>query len=212
MNYITQFVEQIFLKVPHTHYVVQNELTKQWNATLAWGQRWNPILLNPTFQVQYSLLSVERESGVAEVCQELGIRFSPETHRLNHRYTIGLSAAKSPGLVAYSPLCLGLLAGRYKAWTFRSFQMSPEDDGSDISLIYLSGLKPHSSNMKQFQLWYQKATTTYQGFSRYIIHERHAVIVSALKTHRLTFARLLGFAKPCSGPWKMMKWCVSQVL
>jgi len=47
-----------------------------------------PLVLN---QVQYSLLSVERDSGVAEVCQELGIR-----------------------LVAYSPLCLGLLAGRYK--------------------------------------------------------------------------------------------------
>lgn len=47
-----------------------------------------PLVLN---QVQYSLLSVERESGVAEVCKELGVR-----------------------LVAYSPLCLGLLAGRYK--------------------------------------------------------------------------------------------------
>ncbi|CAJ1368524.1 unnamed protein product [Effrenium voratum] len=48
-----------------------------------------PLVLN---QVQYSLLSVERESGVAEVCKELGVR-----------------------LVAYSPLCLGVLGGRYKA-------------------------------------------------------------------------------------------------
>ncbi|CAK9046179.1 unnamed protein product [Durusdinium trenchii] len=48
-----------------------------------------PLVLN---QVQYSLLSPERESGVAEVCQELGVP-----------------------LVAYSPLCLGLLAGRYQA-------------------------------------------------------------------------------------------------
>ena len=48
-----------------------------------------PLVLN---QVQYSLLSVERESGVAEVCQELGVR-----------------------LVAYSPLCLGLLSGSYSS-------------------------------------------------------------------------------------------------
>lgn len=47
-----------------------------------------PLALN---QVQFSLLSEERLSGVAEVCQELGVR-----------------------LVAYSPLCLGLLAGGYE--------------------------------------------------------------------------------------------------
>ncbi len=45
---------------------------------LAWKNHsiWSP------WQVQYSLLSVERDSGVAEVCQELGIRLEP---RLGHR-------------------------------------------------------------------------------------------------------------------------------
>lgn len=47
-----------------------------------------PLALN---QVQYSLLSAERETGIADVCKELGVR-----------------------LVAYSPLCLGILAGQYR--------------------------------------------------------------------------------------------------
>ncbi|CAE7425155.1 PLR1 [Symbiodinium sp. KB8] len=57
-------------------------------AAAIFDTRGVPLVLN---QVQYSLLSAERESGVADVCKELGIR-----------------------LVAYSPLCLGVLAGRYK--------------------------------------------------------------------------------------------------
>ncbi|CAE7272422.1 PLR1 [Symbiodinium sp. CCMP2592] len=57
-------------------------------AAAIFDTRGVPLVLN---QVQYSLLSAERESGVAEVCKELGIR-----------------------LVAYSPLCLGVLAGKYK--------------------------------------------------------------------------------------------------
>jgi len=56
-------------------------------AAAALQVRGVPLALN---QVQYSLLSVERGSGVAEVCKELGVQ-----------------------LVAYSPLCLGLLAGKY---------------------------------------------------------------------------------------------------
>ncbi|CAK0867498.1 unnamed protein product [Prorocentrum cordatum] len=58
-------------------------------AAAALEARGVPLALN---QVQFSLLSEERRSGVAEVCRELGVR-----------------------LVAYSPLCLGLLAGRYGA-------------------------------------------------------------------------------------------------
>ncbi|CAE7237580.1 PLR1 [Symbiodinium pilosum] len=57
-------------------------------AAAIFDTRGVPLVLN---QVQYSLLSAERESGVAEVCKELGVR-----------------------LVAYSPLCLGVLAGKYK--------------------------------------------------------------------------------------------------
>eukprot|EP00929_Paragymnodinium_shiwhaense_P045460 TRINITY_DN2322_c0_g2_i1.p1 TRINITY_DN2322_c0_g2~~TRINITY_DN2322_c0_g2_i1.p1 ORF type:complete len:391 (-),score=77.32 TRINITY_DN2322_c0_g2_i1:52-1224(-) len=46
-----------------------------------------PLVSN---QVQYSLLSAERATGIADTCKELGVK-----------------------LVAYSPLCLGLLTGKY---------------------------------------------------------------------------------------------------